>query len=155
MPSTAIFLNRGKATAPLALRANVEHNQVLHEHVLILSIETQAVPHVPPAERIVVDDLGYKDDRIIHVTARFGYMDQANVPGLLPLIRKAEMESPLDDDQLSYFLSRIDLYLGNTPGLSRWRKRLFLATSRITADATEYFQLPRDRTLVMGSRIEL
>jgi KUP system potassium uptake protein len=155
VPSTAIFLNRGKATTPLALRANVEHNQVLHEHVLILSIETQAVPHVPPGERVVVDDLGYKDDRIIHVTARFGYMDQANVPGLLPLIRKAELESPLDDDQLSYFLSRIELHLGNTPGLSRWRKRLFLATSRITADATEYFQLPRDRTLVMGSRIEL
>jgi KUP system potassium uptake protein len=155
VPSTAVFLNRGKATAPLALRANVEHNQVLHEHVLILSIETKPVPHVPAAERITVDDLGYKDDRIIHVTARFGYMDQANVPGLLPLIREAELESPLDDDKLSYFLSRIELYLGSTPGMSRWRKRLFLATSRITADATEYFQLPRERTLVMGSRIEL
>jgi KUP system potassium uptake protein len=155
VPSTAVFLNRGKATAPLALRANVEHNQVLHEHVLILSIETKPVPHVPAAERIVVDDLGYKDDRIIHITARFGYMDHANVPGLLPLIREAELESPLDDDKLSYFLSRIELYLGNTPGMSRWRKRLFLATSRITADAAEYFQLPRERTLVMGSRIEL
>jgi KUP system potassium uptake protein len=155
VPSTAVFLNRGKATTPLALRANVEHNQVLHEHVLILSIETKPVPHVPAAERITVDDLGYKDDRIIHVTARFGYMDQANVPGLLPLIRAAELESPLDDDKLSYFLSRIELHQGNTPGMSRWRKHLFLATSRITADAAEYFQLPRDRTVIMGSRIDL
>jgi KUP system potassium uptake protein len=155
VPSTAVFLNRGKATTPLALRANVEYNQVLHEHVLILSIETKPVPHIPAAKRVVVDDLGYEDDRIFHVTASFGYMDQANVPGLLPLIREAELESPLDDDQLSYFLSRIELYLGNTPGMSRWRKRLFLATSRITADAAEYFQLPRERTLVMGSRIEL
>jgi len=155
VPSTAIFLNRSKATTPLALRANVEHNQVLHEHVLILSIETKPMPHIPPTERVVVDDLGYKDDRIIHITARFGYMDLTNVPGLLPLIRDAELESPLHDEKLSYFLSRIELHLGDTPGLSRWRKRLFLATSRITADATESFQLPGDRTVVMGSRIEL
>ena len=155
VPSTGVFLNRGKATAPLALRANVEHNQILHEHTLILAMETVPVPHVPAAERLTIDDLGYKDDRIIHVTARFGYMDQTNVPGLLPLIAKAEIESPLDDDKLSYFLSRIELHRGDTPGMSGWRKRLFLATSRVTADAAEYFQLPRERTVIMGSRIEL
>ena len=155
VPGTAIFLNRGKETAPLALRANVEHNQILHQTVLILAIETMPVPHVPAAERITADDLGYKDDRIIHVTAHFGYMDQPNIPGLLPLIRQADIESPLDEDKLSYFLSRIEIVLGNAPGMSRWRKHLFIATSRITADAAEYFQLPRERTLVMGSRIEL
>ena len=155
VPGTAIFLNRGKETAPLALRANVEHNQILHQTVLILAIETMPVPHVPAAERITADDLGYKDDRIIHVTAHFGYMDQPNIPDLLPLIRQADIESPLDDDKLSYFLSRIEIVLGNAPGMSRWRKHLFIATSRITADAAEYFQLPRERTLVMGSRIEL
>ena len=155
VPGTAVFLNRGKDTAPLALRANVEHNHVLHGHVLILAVETMPVPHVPAAGRITADDLGYKDDRIIHITARFGYMDQTNVPGLLPLIREADIESPLDDDRLSYFLSRIEIVQGNTPGMSRWRKRLFIATSRITTDAAEYFQLPRERTLIVGSRIEL
>jgi KUP system potassium uptake protein len=155
VPGTAVFLNRGKDTAPLALRANVEHNKVLHEHVLILGIETRPVPHVPAAERITVDDLGYKDDRITYVTARFGYMDQQNVPGLLPLIHEADTEAPLSTDKLSYFLSRIELARGNAPGMSRWRKRLFIATSRITADAAEYFQLPREQTLIMGSRIEL
>ena len=155
VPGTAIFLNRGKATAPLALRANVEHNEILHEHVLILSIETTPAPHVPAEERLQIDDLGYKDDRIIHVTARFGYMDQTNVPGLVPLIRGAPIESPLHDDRLSYFVSRIELVQGNTPGMSRWRKHLFIATSRITADAAEYFGLPRERTVIMGSRIEL
>ena len=155
VPGTAIFLNRGKATAPLALRANVEHNEILHEHVLILSIETTPAPHVPAEERLQIDDLGYKDDRIIHVTARFGYMDQTNVPRLVPLIRGADIESPLHDDRLSYFVSRIELVQGNTPGMSRWRKRLFIATSRITADAAEYFGLPHERTVIMGSRIEL
>jgi KUP system potassium uptake protein len=115
VPGTAVFLNRGKATAPLALRANVEHNQVLHEHVLIISIETMPVPRVPAGD----------------------------------------IESPLDDGDLSYFVSTISLRLGTTPGMSRWRKRLFLATSRLTADAAEHFRLPRERTVIMGSRIEL
>ena len=155
VPGTAVFLNRGKATAPLAMRANVEHNEILHEHVLILTIETTPAPHVPAAERVTVDDLGYKDDRIVHVAARFGYMDPQNVPALLPFIRAADIESPLHDGKMSYFLSRIEIVRGDTPGMSRWRKRLFIATSRITADAAEYFQLPREGTLIVGSRIEL
>ena len=72
VPGTAVFLNRGKATAPLAMRANVEHNEILHEHVVILSVETMPVPHVPAEERLQIDDLGYEADRIIHVTACFG-----------------------------------------------------------------------------------
>jgi KUP system potassium uptake protein len=155
VPGTAVFLNRGKATAPLALRANVEHNHILHQYVLILSIEIKPVPHIPAGRRVIIDSLGHRDDRITHVTARFGYMDEANVPALLPLIRKADTESPWQDSEVSYFLSTIALRLGTTPGMSRWRKRLFLATAQITADAAEYFRLPRERTVIMGSRIEL
>jgi KUP system potassium uptake protein len=155
VPGTAIFLNRGKDTAPLALRANVQNNHVLHHNVLILEIRTLPVPHVAADQRLEVDDLGYKDDRIYHIAARFGYMDVPSVPSLLPLIREAREEGPLGDDMISYFLSTIEVRPGNTPGMSRWRKRLFIATTRLTADAAEYFQLPRDRTVIMGSRIEL
>jgi KUP system potassium uptake protein len=155
VPGTAIFLNRGKTTAPLALRANVEHNHVLHDQVIILAIATLPVPHVPAGTRLEIDDLGYKDDRIYHVTAHFGYMDTPRVPPLLPRIHKDEGKGSLDDAQISYFLSTIELRRGNTPGMSRWRKRLFIATARLTADAAEYFHLPRDRTVIMGSRIEL
>jgi KUP system potassium uptake protein len=156
VPGTAIFLNRGKATTPLAMRANVEHNEVLHNHVIILAIETLPVPHVADGGRLEADDLGYKDDRIYHITARFGYMDTPSVPSLLPLIREAGPEGPLGNGAISYFLSTIELHPGgNTPGMNRWRKRLFIATARLTADAAEYFQLPRERTVIMGSRIEL
>ncbi len=155
VPGTAVFLNRGKATAPLALRANVEHNHVLHEYVLILSIETMPVPHVPPAERLTVDPLGHRDDRVTYVTAGFGYKDDIDVPALLPLVRKADVESPLQESEISFFLSTIAIRPGTTPGMSRWRKRLFIATAQITADAAEYFRLPRERTVIMGSRIEL
>jgi KUP system potassium uptake protein len=155
VPGTAIFLNRGKETAPLAMRANVEHNHVLHDRVIILSIETLPVPHVEQPARLEVDDLGYKDDRIYHVAARFGYMDTPSVPALLPLIRDACAEGPLDSEGVSYFLSTIEVRKGDSPGLSRWRKRLFIATTRLTADAAEYFHLPRNRTVIMGARIEL
>jgi KUP system potassium uptake protein len=155
VPGTGVFLNRGKATAPLALRANVEHNEILHETVLIVSVETMPAPHVPAEERLQIDDLGYKQDRIIYVTARYGYMDQTDVPELMRLMPAADMEGPLDDHRLSYFISRIELVQGHEPGMSRWRKRLFIATSRITADAAEALHLPRDRTVIMGSRIEL
>jgi KUP system potassium uptake protein len=155
VPGTAIFLNRGKATAPLALRANVEHNEILHQQVIILSIETMPAPHVPEAERLQIDDLGFRDDGIIHVTARFGYMDKTHIPELLPLIREAGIEGSTPDGRLSYFVSRIELVQGHAPGMSHWRKHLFIATSRITADAAESFRLPHERTVIMGSRIEL
>jgi len=155
VPGTAVFLNRGKNTTPLAMRANVEHNHILHEHVVILSIETQPVPHIAEADRLVVDDLGYADDGISHVAARFGYKDAPNVPYVLRLAASAGLECPLEIDEASYFLSTIELHMGEEPGMSRWRKHLFVATSRITADAAEYFGLPRERTVIMGSRIEV
>ncbi len=154
VPGTAVFLNRGKATAPLALRANVQHNEILHEQVVILSVDTLPAPHVPAEERLQVDDLGYKQDRISHVTARFGYLDQTDVPGLMQQIRDTDPEDPVHD-RPSYFISRIELVAGQAPGMSRWRKRLFIATSRITADAAESLHLPRDQTVSMGSSIEL
>jgi KUP system potassium uptake protein len=152
---TAIFLNRGKETAPLALRANVDHNHVRHEHVAILSIETEPIPRVPAAERVVVDDLGYADDGITHVTARFGYMESPDVPAALALLDSAATEGRLQFDQASYFLSTIELQVGDRPTMATWRKRVFIATSHITADAGDSFNLPRDRTVIMGSHIEV
>jgi KUP system potassium uptake protein len=155
VPGTAVFLNRGKETAPLAMRANVEHNHVRHEQVVILSIETEPVPRVPDDQRTVVDGLGYGDDGIIHVTARFGYMETPDVPGTLALVDPARTEGPLRLDQASYFLSKIELQRGKAPTMAPWRKRLFIATSYITADAAEHFGLPQDRTVIMGSHIEV
>ena len=154
-PGTAVFLNRNKLTAPLAMRQCVEHVHALNESVVILSIETLSVPHVTPGDRLAIDDLGYTDDNITHASARFGYMDQPNVPEVLRQLEQAQTECAIDAAEASYFLSTIDLYRSDAPGLSRWRKTLFLATAQITADAADYFGLPRDRTVIMGSRIEV
>lgn len=155
VPGTAVFLNRGKQTAPLAMRANAEHNHVRHEHIVIMSIDTEPVPRVPADRRVVIDDLGYSDDRIIHVSARFGYMETPNVPDALALADPELTEGRLDLEQASYFLSTIELQRGDAPTMAPWRKRLFIATSYIAADAAEYFGLPRDRTVIMGSHIEV
>jgi KUP system potassium uptake protein len=152
---TAVYLNRGKATAPLAMRATVEHNQILHEHVLILSVETLPVPFVSDADRVALDDLVYSDDGITHVTASYGYMDEPDVPRALHQAVAAGLQCPLEPDEISYFLSTIDIHAAATPGMSRWRKRLFIATTHVTADAADYFGLPRERTVIMGSRINL
>ncbi|MFV8185782.1 potassium transporter Kup [Streptomyces sp. AF1B] len=155
VPGTAVFLNRGKETAPLAMRANVEHNHVRHEQVVILSIETEPVPRVQDDRRVAVDSLGYADDGIVHVTVRVGYMETPDVPATLAMLDASQTEGPLELDRASYFLSKIELQRGKARTMAPWRKRLFIATSYITADAAEHFGLPRHRTVIMGSRIEV
>src|SRR6185503_14722272 len=85
VPGTAVFLNRGNQTAPLAMRANVEHNHVRHEHVLIISVETLPVPRLRDEERIEVDPLGYEDDGIFFVSMRFGYAETQDLQSALRL----------------------------------------------------------------------
>jgi KUP system potassium uptake protein len=155
VPGTAVFLNRGKETAPLAMRATVEHNHALHEHVVIMSVETLPVPRVAAPKRVTLDGLGHADDGITHVTARFGYLERQDVPAVLRMCAALGLEGALDVDDASYFLSTIELRAGPAPTMARWRKKLFIATSTITADAAEYFHLPRDRTLIIGSAVEV
>jgi KUP system potassium uptake protein len=155
MSGTAVFLNRGKETAPLAMRANVEHNRVLHRHVVVMSIDTVPVPRVSDDERVTIDELGYKRDGIIHASVCYGYMERPNIPAALRLLDPAHTEGHIDVDTASYFLSKLELTAGDEPTMAPWRKRLFIATSYITSDAAAYFKLPLDRTVVIGSRIEV
>ena len=154
VPRTGIFLDANPETAPLALRANVEHNCVLHESVVIVQVQTLNVPHVEEDERVTVDDLGYRDDGITHVTARFGFQDDIDVPLTLRKAAK-RMEREADFDAVSYFLSRISIIPGDEPGMARWRKKLFIAIARNASSPVAYFNLPDDRTIVMASHVEL
>ncbi len=153
-PRTGIFLNANIETTPLALRANVEHNHTVHACVVIMSIETLRVPHVPLDERVTVDDLGYRDDGITHMTARIGFMDKIDVPATVRMAAE-QVEGQLDLERASYFLSRISLVLSDAPGMARWRKRLFIVIARNAANPVALFGLPDDETVVLSSRIEL
>ncbi len=154
VPGTAVFLNSKIDTTPLALRANVEHNHTMHESVVILSLETLKVPHLPDGERVVIDDMGFTDDGISHVTARYGFQDDHDVPDALALCALEGLESEVDVEGASYFLSEITVVPTRAPGMRRWRKRLFALVARNSANPVEYFSLPLDRTLVVGARIE-
>jgi KUP system potassium uptake protein len=153
VPGTAVFLNRGKDTTPLGMRALVEHTHALHSTVMIMSVETMKVPHVPVAERLSVDDLGYGDDGIVHVTARFGFQDAPDVPAALRQVAGLGIGCEVDAEGASYFLSRITVVRSAAPGLRAWRKKLFIALARNAASPIEYFMLPGDRTVVMGGHI--
>jgi KUP system potassium uptake protein len=120
-----------------------------------MSIDTLPVPRVPDSERIEVDEMGYATDGIIHLAAHFGYMETPNVPRTLRLLDPTQGEGPIDIDGALYVLSTIELAMGDAPTMAAWRKRLFIATSHATADAAGFFCLPRDRTVIVGARIEV
>ncbi len=151
---TGVFLSSRVDTTPLALRANVEHNQVLHDNVVIVSVQTRNVPHIAPDERLVIDDLGYRDDGITHLTAVFGFQDEPNIPETLRLAVARGLESDPDVERASYFVSQITIVRTKAPGMASWRKRLFIAISRNSSNPVERFALPGDRVVLMGSQIE-
>ena len=153
-PGTAVFLNAGKATTPLAMRANVEHNHALHQNVVILSLETLNIPYVDPRQHLKPDELGYGDDGIAHVTAQIGFQDDPNVPALLRDADKIVEECDLDVSRASYFVSHITIVRTDAEGMADWRKRLFLSLSRLSSSPVEYFRLPPERTVTMGQHIE-
>ncbi len=156
VPGTAVFLNADPKTTPLALRANVEHNHVLHENVVILSIETMRVAHIADGDRLISDDLGNPHDRITHLTARFGFHDDPDVPATLCLANdQGLLEGACDVESASYFLSQITIVASEHPGMRRWRKMLFLNLAHNAANPVEYFRLPDDQTVTIGERIEL
>jgi KUP system potassium uptake protein len=153
----AVFPHPSKETAPLALRANTQHNHVLHDTVIIVSMASANVPHVPPAERLTVDDLGYADDGIQHVSVRLGFADEPDLPAAL---RQAQDEGllrppPADLDGASYFLSRGSIRRTAAPGMAPWRKTLFIGLAKGAANPAAYFNLPPDSTVTMGSDVEV
>ena len=117
------------------MRANVEHNHVRHQHVIVMAIETVPVPRIPDSERMEVDALGYAEDGIVHVTARFGYMEPPHVCEALRLLDPAQTEGQIAIDDASYFLSKLEVTKGDAPTMPAWRKHLFVATSYLSADA--------------------
>ncbi|PWJ53847.1 KUP system potassium uptake protein [Quadrisphaera granulorum] len=182
VPGTAIYLNRasddGTSTAPLAMRATVEHLHVLHEQVVLVAVETAQSPYVPLDEVARVlppphDDAGHEEapgrpgrpGDPLQVVLRFGYMQRTDVPDALAVLRERE-GLDLDLEGASWFLSTIELRRasGDDDGdghgvpqvhLPRWQRGLFTATARLTTDAARSFDLPAARTVVMGSRIEV
>jgi KUP system potassium uptake protein len=161
-----VFLSPSQQTTPLALRANVENNHVLHDHVLIVTVETARVPHIPDTGRVVPevrimfsgatgDPLPYPADRFIGLTLHFGFLDDLDVPAALRLAREQGIISGDDAtiEQASYFLSHVTIVPTEAPGMAGWRKRLYRVMAQNAANPAEYYGLPDSKTVTLGARV--
>jgi KUP system potassium uptake protein len=156
LPGTAIFLNPGKETTPLALRAQVEHNHAFHEKVVIVSMVPVSIPRVDKADRFVSERLGKGLFKIAHLTIRVGYHDNWNVPEALAEARKhGFLDRNLDLEHASYFVSRMTIVPTTASGMSRWRKQLFIGMARNATSPIDHFRLPSSRTVMTGSQVEM
>ena len=157
IPGTVVVLTRDNASTPVWLRRAAGRNriEVVPEHVIFVAVDTRPVPRIPDSDRVTVDALGNSMDGIIFVSAHFGYMERPDVPAALSLLDPAQTEGSVNVDSATYFLSRLDVCAGTQTTMAPWRKRLFIATTHVTADAASYFGLPLDRTVVIGTRVEV
>ena len=153
VPGTAVFLHPDKATTPLALRENVNFNHVVHENVFIVRTVAANVPHVDLADTVILDHLGKDYDRITHLTLRFGFQDDQDVPAALRVARDQGID--IDPDTAYYFVSEITLIDAGRPGMSKLRKLLYMAMAHNAAVPADYFRLPKERTAIMGAQILL
>jgi KUP system potassium uptake protein len=145
---TAIFLTSDPTSVPTALLHNLKHNKVLHEHNVILTIETAQTPRVDPSERVRMERTS---DKFAKVRLRFGFMESPNVPKALAIARKLGWQ--FDIMSTSFFVSRRSLKPSKQSGIPIWQDRLFIALSRSANDATDYFQIPTRRWSRLAHRL--
>jgi KUP system potassium uptake protein len=151
VPGTAIFMSGSASKTPMALRHNIEHNKVLHDRVVFVTVKTQPVPHVPEDRRLEVEDLGRG---LFRARVYYGFMEEPNVPQALAGATALGI-TLLDPADTTYFLGRETIIASRRPGMGRWRDRLFALFSRNATTATAYFNIPADRVVELGEQVEL
>ncbi len=147
---TAVFMTADVTKVPNALLHNMKHNKVLHERVLLMTVATADEPHVAKAQRVVVQRLG---KGFFSVVARYGFMDQPNVPADLELCRAHGLA--VDMMEASFFLGRETLIASPKPDLPPIMERLFIVLSGTAQSATAFLRIPPGRVVEMGVQIEI
>ena len=151
VPGTAIFLTAQQGVVPHALLHNLKHNKVLHERNVFLTVDTLNVPYAPQDKRLKIDPIG---DDFYRVLIRFGFMEIPDVP--LALMRSCDQGGTyFDPMDTTYFASRENVVAGRHRGMPIWRDKLFAVMHRNAAPATNYFQIPGNRLVELGSQVEI
>jgi KUP system potassium uptake protein len=150
VPGTAVFLTSDPKSAPTALLHSLKHYRVLHEKNIILSVEITHTPRVDPSKRVRIESVG---STFMRVLLRFGYMEAPNIPKALGVARKLGLQ--FDIMSTSFFLSRRALRRAPRSGMPRWQDRLFITLARSANDATDYFQIPTDRVVEVGTQVTI
>lgn len=150
VPGTAIFMASTNEGVPSALLHNIKHNKVIHERVVVLTVDVQEVPYVEAEERYHIEELGKGFYRL---TLHYGFMEETDVPAALATIDMCG--GPFEMMKTSFFLSRQTLLPSEKPGMAIWREKLFSWMSRNAANAMEFFRLPTNRVVELGSQLEI
>ncbi len=147
---TAVYMYGNTEGTPPALLHNLKHNKVLHERVVLLTVETEEIPTVDEDNRLEVSELGHG---LYRVVLRYGFTEDPDIPSALAEARRHGLTfKPMET---SYFLGRETLIASKNPGMAMWREQLFSVMSRNARSATSFFGLPPNRVVELGAQIEL
>jgi KUP system potassium uptake protein len=151
VPGTAIFMSGAASRTPPALLHNLEHNKVLHQQIIFVTVKTEQIPHVADAERLLVEHFG---SGLYRVKIHYGFMEEPNIPAVID--QTAGQALPrIDPGDTTYFLGRETIISTSRPGMAKWREKLFALMSRNATTATAYFGIPPDRVVELGEQIEI
>ncbi|MBI5164875.1 MAG: potassium transporter Kup [Magnetospirillum sp.] len=152
VPGTSVFLTGATEGTPLALLHNLKHNKVLHERVVLLTVLVEEVPFVAEERRIEAAPIAPGMHRII---LRYGFMQDPNIPKALAQARSDQLGFFWEPMSTSYFLSRETLIPSSEPGMALWREHLFAMMSKSATSAMDFFHLPSNRVVELGSQVEI
>lgn len=150
VPGTAVFMSSSATGVPHALLHNMKHNKVLHERVVVLTVIIEEVPYIDQSECAEVIDVGEGFYRVI---LRYGFMQETDIPKAL--LKLSECGTRFDMMETSFFLSRQTLIKADKPAMAVWREKVFAWLLRNSATAMEFFQLPTNRVVELGSQVEI
>ncbi|HYH23424.1 MAG TPA: potassium transporter Kup [Azospirillum sp.] len=147
---TAVFMTSSSDTVPIALLHNLKHNQVLHERVVFVTVLVEDVPRVPAKDRVTVEGLA---EGFYRITVRYGFSQEPNIPKALRLCKAFGLE--FDLMATSFFLGRETLIPRMEPPMAQWREKLFVVMSRTAVSATDFFKIPPNRVVELGTQVQL
>ncbi len=150
VPGTAVFMTSTPEGVPHALLHNLKHNKVLHERIILLTVKIMDVPYNPDDGRCYLEDLGQGFHRMV---LKYGFMQEPDVPAALARIHQCGADFRMMDT--SFFLSRQTLLASERPGMMLWREKLFAWMLRNAESAMEFFRLPTNRVVELGSQVEI
>jgi KUP system potassium uptake protein len=150
VPGTAVFMTTRHLSMPHGLQMNFEHNHVLHERVILLTISTEDIPYIPDEEKIAKDIL---EQGFFRITAKHGFMEIPDVPHILRLCKEDGLD--IDAHKSSFFISRETLVPSSKPDLPPWQERVFLVMFRNATSPIQFFNIPPERVLELGAQIEV
>jgi len=151
VPGTAVFMTGRREGTPPMLQHHLEHNKVLHERVILLTVVIEDVPHIWSSKRLEIDEL---DRGFYRIKVHFGFMQDPNVPEALRLSKRFDLD--LDPYSVTYYVGRRTLIpTDERPGMALWREKLFAFMSRNAASTTTFYELPTERVIELGIRVEI